>query len=60
MKRAMRNSFSIYGHRTEPHRTGFSRAEDVIAFCGLIHPTPDQHVGLEAFKINNKRSRPAA
>jgi hypothetical protein len=57
MKRAERNFFSIYGRRTALRSTGFSPAEDVIKFSSLINRTP---VRLEAFKINNKRSRPAA
>jgi hypothetical protein len=60
MKTAQRNFFSIFYRRAVLRSTGFSPAEDVLAFCGLIHRTPDQHVRLEAFKINNKRSRPAA
>jgi hypothetical protein len=46
---------------TEPRGARFSPAADVITFSGLIHLTADhQSSSLEAFKINDMRSRQAA
>jgi hypothetical protein len=58
--RLKENVFSICFGLTGRRGARFSPAVDVITFSGVIHLATDQTSSLEAFKINNRRSRLAA